>query len=179
MNGFSFMVNYAEAKNHYAVEELCRNPARNIVQGFEQFAFWKDGVSRGKVPIDTITQVKAFNTVMVNWAARIRGFKPIEAPGLETGSSKNSNPPAPIRPEAVRPVNVEAGGVKRSGPERSEPELHQVRVNLDSPAARVRFFADEPREEEDEPPKEIKSQVWIWGLLILLLLGVVTYRNKF
>ena len=53
-----------------------------------------------------------------------------------------------------------------------------VRVDLDSPAPKVKFFSDEPSE-YPEPPKEIKSQVWVWGLLILLLLAVVTYRNKF
>ena len=70
-------------------------------------------------------------------------------------------------------------GYKRSSPEkRSEPELHQVRVDLDSPARKVKFFSDEPGE-DPEPPKEIKSQVWVWGILILLILAVVTYRKKF
>ena len=187
MSGMSFMVNYAEGKSHFGVEELCRHPAKNLVPAIEKYSFWKDGVSRGKVPIDCITQIRAFNTVMVNWAARIRGFKPIggsEAAGfLAIGAPKNSNDPAPIRPDAVRPIDIEVGdtqwGYKRSSPEaRGEPELNMVRVDLDEPPAKVKFFSDEPHE-DPEPPKEIKSQVWIWGLLILLLLAVVTYRNKF
>ena len=180
MSGFSFMVNYAEGHRHYGVEELILNPVKNLSPGLEKWKFWKDGVSRGKVPIDTITQIKAFNKTMVNWANRIRGFQSIQAP--EDG--KNSNLPAPVRPEAVRAADVEVGdtawGLKRTSPEaRSEPELHQVRADL-SPAPKVKFFSDEPSDPEDpQPPKEIKSQVWVWGLLILLLLAVVTYRNKF
>jgi hypothetical protein len=185
MHGYSFMVSYSEGKGHYGVEVLCRHPAKNFGPGIEKYDFWRDGVSRGKVPIGTITQIRAFNTVMVNWAARIRGFKPIGGAGssLAIESSKNSNNPAPIRPEAVRPADIEVGdtewGYKRSSPEqRSEPELQHVRVDLDSPAPKaVKFYSDEPH--ENEPPKEIKSQVWVWGLLILLLLAVVTYRNKF
>lgn len=182
MSGFSFMVNYAEGEGHYGVEEMILHPVKNLSPGLEKWKFWPDGVSRGKVPIDTITEIKLFNKTMVNWANRIRGFQSIQAPEAEDG--KNSNLPAPVRPEAVRAVDVEVPiedtewGYKRTSPEaRSEPELHEVRVDL-SPAAKVKFFSDEPREDPD-PPKEINSQVWVWGLLILLILTVVTYRNRF
>ena len=92
----------------------------------------------------------------------------------------------PVRPEAVRAVDVEVKievgdtewGYKRTSPEaRSEPELHEVRVDL-SPAKR-KFFSDEPHEDPEPTKEKINSQVWVWGLIILLILAVVTYRNRF
>ena len=212
-DSFSFIQNYTDGNtDHYGVEAMCLYPAENLATS-QRFAFWphpNPKVDRGFVPRDCIRGINGINQALVNWANGIRGFQsigvvvpPFDPRFPRVMSDKNSNAPAPLRPEAVRPVSVETNSVinaielatgkkiKRAREfdimqdrqstawTESEAQLNQVRVSLEGerPIKKMRFFSDEPQEDPTTPPTKMSNQAWVWGLLILLLLGLVTYRK--
>ena len=195
----SFAKTY-EATNHFAVEQQIMYPAE-CLRTLHLFAFWPHSnpkEDRGGVPKQCLEVLNAMNAELVDWKNKIRGFQSISAPKTE----KNSNAPAPIRPEAVRPttINIEAEevaerisevtgrGVKRLREadifgERSEPTLRQHPPSLYRQSVelkRVKFNTQPMCDEKEEEPKtETQTQVYMWGFLILLILGIFTFRKQF
>ena len=199
----SFAKTY-DGTNHFAVEQQIMYPAE-CLRGTHLFAFWPHSnpkEDRGGVPKQCLEVLNAMNAAILDWKNSILGFQSISAPKTD----KNSNAPAPIRPEAVRPttVNIEAEevaerisevtgrGVKRLREadifgERSEPTLRQhPELTRSTPslqsaeAKRVKFNTQPMCDEKEEGPKtETQTQVYLWGFLILLILGIFTFRKQF
>ena len=64
-------------------------------------------------------------------------------------------------------------------------ELELQEVALGTPPAKrrkVEFYLEDSHGEDpddDSTTTKLNSQVWIWGALILVTLGVITYRSRF
>ena len=127
------------------------------------------------------------------------GFKSIARPG---DTKLNQKAPALIKPQAVRAVDVEIPKAKATvlplAPQQvpkttaadvldeAEMEVKRITLGGERPGKRqkIEFYLDDSHRESPDPSEtgagtKIHSQVWIWGALILLLLGVVTFRHRF
>ena len=109
-------------------------------------------------------------------------------------NERNVNAPAPIRPEAVRPQDVEVQNaiedvtghrVKRVREadifEEPAPPLELLEVRTPK-RQRVKFYSDVKQAEQAvaaEADPVVNSQIWVWGFLLMLILGIFTYRKQF
>ena len=142
----------------------------------------------GSVPKECIQTLNDINVDLANWKNKHLGFQPIAIP---VPNEKNVNAPAPIRPEAVRPQDVEVQNaiffdtghrVKRVREadifEEPIPEASLEVLEVQAPKRqKVKFYSDVKPEEA--VAEKVSSQIWVWGFLLMLILGIFTYRKQF
>ena len=111
---------------HFELVAKLQYPAE-CLHGAQLYAFWphpNPKLDRGSVPKQCIEELNSMNGSLLFWKNMIRGFESINAPA----NDKNSNAPAPIRPEAVRPQIVEAVEKIQSITGKTVETLHEVDI---------------------------------------------------
>ena len=188
---------------HFEVEAKIMYPAE-CLHAHQLFGFWphpNPKSDRGSVPIQCIEVLNAMNGALLFWKNQIRGFESITSSGRT--SAKNSNAPAPIRPEAVRPQIVEVVEAIESETGKSVGGLHEVDItekkrprsdygqyrsvpgqtfsdeaSLRQPTKRVKFARHQPvMMVGDEKEPEVQQYKFLFPVFVICILGFIIYRS--
>ena len=175
--------------NTFEVVESIMYPAECLAT-LHLAAFWANPNQKedgGPVPKECIHTLKDIDVALANWKNKILGFQPIAIP---VHNDKNVNAPAPIRPEAVRPQDVEVQNAIFFDTGHRVKRVREADI-FDEPVPplemrtpkrqKVKFYSDVKQAEQAvaaEADPVVNSQIWVWGFLLMLILGIFTYRKQ-